>query len=27
VAWVAFGLIIFAIIDRYTRRSGTLSHY
>jgi len=27
VAWVAFGLIIFAVIDRYTRRSGTLSHY
>jgi ABC-2 type transport system permease protein len=27
VAWVVFGLIVFAIIDRYTRRSGTLSHY
>ncbi|MEO0080468.1 MAG: ABC transporter permease [candidate division WOR-3 bacterium] len=25
--WVAFGLAIFTIIDRYTRRSGTLSHY
>jgi ABC-2 type transport system permease protein len=27
VVWVIFGLVIFAIIDRYTRRSGTLSHY
>jgi len=27
VVWVAFGLIIFALIDKYTRRSGTLSHY
>jgi ABC-2 type transport system permease protein len=27
VVWVAFGLIIFALIDRYTRKSGTLSHY
>jgi len=27
VVWVAFGLIVFALIDRYTRRSGTLSHY
>jgi len=27
VAWVVFGLVIFALIDRYTRRSGTLSHY
>ncbi len=27
VVWVAFGLVIFAVIDRYTRRSGTLSHY
>jgi len=25
--WVASGLLIFAVIDRYTRRSGTLSHY
>jgi ABC-type polysaccharide/polyol phosphate export permease len=25
--WVAFGLTVFALIDRYTRRSGTLSHY
>ncbi|MBM3315506.1 hypothetical protein FJY71_06680 [candidate division WOR-3 bacterium] len=25
--WVLFGLVIFAVIDRYTRRSGTLSHY
>ncbi len=22
-----FGLVILAIVDRYTRRSGTLSHY
>jgi ABC-2 type transport system permease protein len=27
VVWVAFGLVVFALIDRYTRRSGTLSHY
>jgi ABC-2 type transport system permease protein len=27
VVWVAFGLVIFAVIDRYTRKSGTLSHY
>ncbi len=27
VVWVAFGLVIFALIDKYTRRSGTLSHY
>jgi len=27
VIWVAFGLIVFALIDRYTRKSGTLSHY
>jgi ABC-2 type transport system permease protein len=27
VVWVVFGLVVFAIIDRYTRRSGTLSHY
>jgi len=27
VAWVVFGLVVFALIDRYTRRSGTLSHY
>ncbi|HDR00149.1 MAG TPA: hypothetical protein ENN51_07705 [candidate division WOR-3 bacterium] len=27
VVWVAFGLIVFALIDRWTRRSGTLSHY
>lgn len=25
--WVAFGLVTFTLIDRYTRRSGTLSHY
>jgi ABC-2 type transport system permease protein len=27
VVWVVFGLVTFALIDRYTRRSGTLSHY
>lgn len=27
VIWVAVGLVLFALIDRYTRRSGTLSHY
>jgi len=27
VVWVVFGLVIFAAIDRHTRRSGTLSHY
>ena len=27
VIWVAFGLVIFALIDKYPRRSGTLSHY
>uniref|UniRef100_A0A7C4CB51 Transport permease protein n=1 Tax=candidate division WOR-3 bacterium TaxID=2052148 RepID=A0A7C4CB51_UNCW3 len=27
VVWVAFGLITFTLIDKYTRRSGTLSHY
>ena len=27
VIWVVFGLVIFAAIDRSTRRSGTLSHY
>jgi ABC-2 type transport system permease protein len=27
VTWVVFGLVVFALIDRYTRRSGTLSHY
>ncbi len=27
VVWVAAGLIIFTLIDKYTRRSGTLSHY
>jgi len=27
VVWVVFGLVVFALIDRYTRRSGTLSHY
>jgi ABC-2 type transport system permease protein len=27
VVWVAFGLVIFAVIDKYTRKSGTLSHY
>jgi len=25
--WVAFGLAVFMLIERYTRRSGTLSHY
>jgi ABC-2 type transport system permease protein len=27
VIWVAAGLVIFTVIDRWTRRSGTLSHY
>ena len=27
VVWVVFGLVVFAMIDKYTRRSGTLSHY
>ena len=27
VAWVAFGLVIFGVVDRWSRRSGTLSHY
>jgi ABC-2 type transport system permease protein len=27
IVWVAFGLVIFAVIDKYTRKSGTLSHY
>lgn len=27
VVWVAFGLVTFTVIDKYTRRSGTLSHY
>jgi hypothetical protein len=27
VVWVVFGLVIFEVIDRSTRRSGTLSHY
>jgi len=27
VLWVAFGLIVFAFIDKRTRRSGTLAHY
>jgi len=27
VVWVVFGLVIFAAIDRSTRKSGTLSHY
>jgi ABC-2 type transport system permease protein len=27
VVWVAFGLVVFTLIDKYTRRSGTLSHY
>lgn len=27
VFWVCFGLIIFAIVDRKTRREGTLGHY
>jgi ABC-2 type transport system permease protein len=26
-AWVVFGLLVFVLIDRWTRRSGTLSHY
>ncbi|MGQ9708664.1 MAG: hypothetical protein ACUVUR_07330, partial [bacterium] len=25
--WVGFGLLVFTLIDRWTRRSGTLSHY
>ncbi len=25
--WVGFGLLVFMLIDRWTRRSGTLSHY
>jgi ABC-2 type transport system permease protein len=27
VVWVVFGLIVFALIDKSTRKSGTLSHY
>jgi ABC-2 type transport system permease protein len=27
VAWVVFGLVVFRVVDRWTRRSGTLSHY
>lgn len=27
VVWVVFGLVVFTIIDKQTRRSGTLSHY
>jgi ABC-2 type transport system permease protein len=27
LVWVAAGLVIFTVIDRWTRRSGTLSHY
>ncbi len=27
VVWVAAGLVIFTLIDKYTRRSGTLGHY
>jgi ABC-2 type transport system permease protein len=27
VIWVVFGLVVFTLIDKYTRRSGTLSHY
>jgi ABC-2 type transport system permease protein len=27
VVWVLFGLIVFAFIDKSTRRSGTLAHY
>jgi ABC-2 type transport system permease protein len=27
VLWVVFGLVVFTLIDKYTRRSGTLSHY
>jgi ABC-2 type transport system permease protein len=27
VLWVVFGLIVFAFIDKRTRRSGTLAHY
>ncbi len=25
--WVSFGLVVFMLIDRWTRRSGTLGHY
>jgi len=27
VVWVIFGLVVFTLIDKQTRRSGTLSHY
>jgi ABC-2 type transport system permease protein len=27
VAWAAFGLFIFSVVDRKTRREGTLGHY
>jgi len=27
IVWVVFGLIVFEIIDRRTRRTGTISHY
>ncbi len=27
IIWVGFGLAIFGLIDRYTRKSGTLGHY
>lgn len=27
VVWVGFGLLVFHLIDRYTRRTGTISHY
>ncbi|MBN2464526.1 ABC transporter permease [candidate division WOR-3 bacterium] len=27
VIWVVFGLVVFTVIDKSTRRSGTLSHY
>jgi len=27
VVWVSFGLVVFTLIDKSTRRSGTLSHY
>lgn len=27
IAWLAVGLVVFAVIDKKTRRAGTLSHY
>ncbi len=27
VVWVGFGLFIFALVDKKTRREGTLGHY